>query len=156
MLCHITIILLSFVQTDSEAQDEHEVKVWIFLDFFGAAPGPATVLRGRELKVIWNILCKCWSVNILCECNIFIFYTHIYSYFIHIFTNHLFQEKRSKELQKQKYKKKENKAFTPSHSGCCLEDFTSSLVNPLVPLFVEKCILFIETEGNTHFSEINR
>ena len=50
MLCHITIILLSFVQTDSEAQDEHEVKVWIFLDFFGAAPGPATVLQWQRVK----------------------------------------------------------------------------------------------------------
>ena len=69
----------------------------------------------------------------------YIFYMNVPSFF---------QEKRSRETQKRKYKKKENKAFSPSQTGCCLEDFIPSSANPLVPLFVEKCILFIESEGN--------
>ncbi|XP_076471931.1 rho GTPase-activating protein 190-like isoform X2 [Babylonia areolata] len=57
------------------------------------------------------------------------------------------EEKRTKETQKRKYKKKESKAFSPSQSGCYLEDFPTSPTTPLVPLFVEKCITFIESEG---------
>ncbi|XP_071104673.1 rho GTPase-activating protein 190-like isoform X3 [Haliotis cracherodii] len=55
------------------------------------------------------------------------------------------EEKRLKE--ERKMKKNPSKSSGPSQSGCCLEDFPTSTDNPLIPLFVEKCIIFIEQEG---------
>ncbi|PVD34051.1 hypothetical protein C0Q70_05313 [Pomacea canaliculata] len=54
--------------------------------------------------------------------------------------------KKSRETQKSKWKKKDGKTPVPAQK-CCLEDFLSSLSNPLVPLFVEKCVNYIEAEG---------
>ncbi|XP_067656083.1 rho GTPase-activating protein 190-like isoform X7 [Haliotis asinina] len=55
------------------------------------------------------------------------------------------EEKRLKE--ERKMKKNPSKSSGPSQSGCCLEDFPTSTDNPLIPVFVEKCIVFIEEEG---------
>ncbi|KAK7491424.1 hypothetical protein BaRGS_00017253 [Batillaria attramentaria] len=57
------------------------------------------------------------------------------------------EDKKLKETQKRKNKKKDCKVLGPQQGGCCLEDFPSSVDYPLVPLFVEKCITYIENEG---------
>ena len=59
-----------------------------------------------------------------------------------------FQEKRVKEQQKQqrKMKKKDSKQQSTSQSGNVLEDYIHS-EQRLIPLFVEKCIKYIEKEG---------
>ncbi|XP_050409966.1 rho GTPase-activating protein 190 isoform X3 [Patella vulgata] len=59
------------------------------------------------------------------------------------------EEKKQKEQLKlqKKIKKKDSKGSGPSQSGCYLEDFLMSQNNPLIPVFIERCIQFIEEEG---------
>lgn len=61
------------------------------------------------------------------------------------------EEKKLKEQQKlqKKIKKKDGKVSSASQSGSVLEDYTMSPRYPRVPLFVEKCVQFIEEEGLT-------
>lgn len=59
------------------------------------------------------------------------------------------QEKKLKEQQKlqKKIKKKDGKIAGASQSGLVLEDYQMSTKNHGVPLFVERCVEFIDEEG---------
>ncbi|XP_036360139.1 rho GTPase-activating protein 190 isoform X10 [Octopus sinensis] len=61
------------------------------------------------------------------------------------------EEKKLKEQQKlqKKIKKKDGKIAGASQSGLVLEDYQMSTKNHGVPLFVERCVEFIDEEGMT-------
>ncbi|ESO97484.1 hypothetical protein LOTGIDRAFT_115014 [Lottia gigantea] len=57
------------------------------------------------------------------------------------------EEKKLKDDERKKQKEEDSKGSGPSQSGCYIEDFVMSVNNPLIPVFIERCIQFIEEEG---------